>query len=314
MSLTASECLRRGFKNLSANWELVLLQWFQSLLVLALLLLGLAAPLLTVGLDVLQRRRPDFEELLLRLSDLSPPLMLGLGAMLAVWTLSFFLHCWFQAGTYGILLTADRQALPGRPRDRRLFRTFSLRDFSGWAGRYVWRFFWFVNLFSLLGSLVLLAAVLWLALVLTGGERWGGAAALGIGCGGALPLGFLILVLSFWYSVAQADLAREGSGVWTASRTGLSVLGRRLGAVLLLFLIFLIAVIGLAVVLLPVTLTADVLLSDAPDVLATARVVLFLLQGIPNALLTVALGGALVALVRSELRNEARRKPEVQTA
>ena len=30
MRLSAAGCLRRGWTNLSANWELVLLQWLQS--------------------------------------------------------------------------------------------------------------------------------------------------------------------------------------------------------------------------------------------------------------------------------------------
>ena len=47
---------------------------------------------------------------------------------------------------------------------------------------------------------------------------------------------------------------------------------------------------------------------------ALVRVVLFLLQGIPSALLAMVLASSLVALVRSEGLREIRRKPEVQTA
>ena len=43
MRLSAADCLRRGWTNLSANWELVVLQWLQSFVVVALLALG-AAP------------------------------------------------------------------------------------------------------------------------------------------------------------------------------------------------------------------------------------------------------------------------------
>jgi hypothetical protein len=39
-----------------------------------------------------------------------------------------------------------------------------------------------------------------------------------------------------------------------------------------------------------------------------------LVQGIPNALLVVALGAALVALVRSEVQMQMWKRPEVQTA
>jgi len=317
MRLSAVECLRRGLGNLSANWELVAIQWLGSLLVAALMVAGLAMPVLILegGLDVSPREAArSLAALFQALGDLSPVVLLGLVALLALWTAAFLLHCYIQAGTYGVLLTADRQALPGRRRARALFRTFSRADFSGWGGRYVWRFFGFVNLFWMLLLLVVLAAVLCLVSAVAGGERWGSTAAVGIGCGGVLPLGFLALVFAFWFSIAQADLAREESGVWAASRVGLSVLGRRLGAVLFVYLAFLAAAVVLSLLFIPASLAADALLGDAPGARAGAQILLFFVQGIPNALLSVALAAALVALVRSEVRSETRANPEVQIA
>jgi hypothetical protein len=316
MRLSAVDCLRRGWGNLMANWELVVLQWLQSILVTALFLAGVLVPLLMLGLgtDLFAGSTPSLDELVVELLNFSWTLLLGLLAAFAIWTVAFLVHCYVQAGTYGILVTADRQALPGPPRDRRLFRTFSLRDFLGWGGRYVWRYFWFINLFCLLVSLTFLLAVLWVAFMARGGQRWGGPAALGIGCGGALPLGFLALVLGLWFSVAQADLAREESDVRTASRVGLSVLGRRLGAVVLLFLLLLIAAVALSVAFLPLSIGVDLVLPDAPVARAVAHVFLFLLQGLPSALLMLALAAALVALVRSELQGPMRLRSEVTTA
>lgn len=316
MRLSAVDCLRRGVKNLSANWELVLLQWLLSLLVPLLLLLGLAAPVaILAGPSWFERGRvPDLGQLFSRAAEAPPVLLLSLVATLALWTLAYVVYCYFQAGTYGVLWTADRQALPGRPRSSLLFRTFSVRDFFGWGGRYVWRYFGFSLLFALLVGLMAGSVALWLVFLVRGGERWGDGAALGIGCGGVFPLGFLALILSFWFSVAQAGLAREESDVWSASRLGLSVLGRRLGAVILLFLFFLCAATALAVVFLPLSIVADLLLSDAPAARAVTQILLFLVQGIPNALLAVALGAALVALVRSEAQLQIRKRLEVQTA
>lgn len=316
MRLSAVDCLRRGVKNLSANWELVLMQWLQSLLVPLLLLLGLAAPVVILAGPSLfeMGSLPDPGRILARIAEAPPVLLLSLVATLALWALAYIVYCYFQAGTYGVLWTADRQALPGPPRSSLLFRTFSVRDFFGWGGRYVWRYFGFSLLFVLLVGLVVGAAALWIAFLVRGGERWGGPAALGIGCGGILPLGFLALVLSFWFSVAQAALAREGEGVWSASRLGLSVLGRRLGAVILLFLLFLFAGSALAFAFLPLSLVADLMLSDAPAARAVTQILLFLVQGVPNALLAVALGAALVALVRSEVQMQMPKRPEVQTA
>jgi hypothetical protein len=317
MRLSAADCLRRGWTNLSANWELVVIQWLGSFLVLVLLAFGLVLPLVILGIDVLVDSlisKRLIEDVLRRLADFRPGLSMALVAMMAVWLLTLLLHCFFQAGAFGVLASGDRQALPGPRRNRLLFRTFSLRDFCGWGGLYVWRFLGvrvlFCGLIGALGGAVLF----WLIFMALGGGTWGGSAAFGIGCGGALPLAFLALVLGLWFQVAQADLAREGSGVRTASRRGLHVLGRRLGAVAILFILFLGAVVGLSIVFLPVTAVADSLLSGSPGWRALVRLVLFLLQSLPSTLLTMVLAGSLVALVRSETLAEIRRNPEVQTA
>jgi hypothetical protein len=122
-------------------------------------------------------------------------------------------------------------------------------------------------------------------------------------------------VTALWLGLAQADLAREGSSVRISSRRGLDVLGRRLGAVILLFLLALLAALALTVVFLPLASAADSLLSGAPLLMrALVRFLLFSLQSFPNTLLAMLLAGALVALVRSETPSELRRNPEVATA
>ncbi|HEV7506350.1 MAG TPA: hypothetical protein VGS07_15715 [Thermoanaerobaculia bacterium] len=315
MRLSAADCLRRGWTNLAANWELVLLQWLQSLLVVVLLGLGVLLPVVTLGSDALRSGRSAarvLEVVTSRLGRLSPAVLLAGVAMLAVWLLSVLVHSWFQAGTYGVLASAERQALPGRRRPRLLFRTFSLRDFSGWGALYLGRFFRTLVFFWALALPLGVAALVWLVSLGVGGEVWGKPAVLGIGFGGLLPLGFLFLVAGLWSHVAQADLAREGSGARAAARRGLTVLGRRLGAVFLL--VFLAAGAGwaLAFLFVPVSIVPEILLSSAPKVRAFVLVVLFLLQGIPSALLTMILASSLVALVRSEALREIR--PEVQTA
>lgn len=316
MRLSTLDCLRRGWTNLAANWELVLLQWLEWLLLTALLALGLFLPLLIVGANLmgLGNAARQAEALARRLADLSPALLLALIAMLAVWLASLLLHSYFQAGAYGVLAAADRQALPGPRRSKEFFRTFSLRDFLGWGGLYMWRFFGVLLLFGLFTFLLGGAVLLWLLFLGAGGVQWGGPAALGIGCGGALPMGFLALVLGLWLHLAQADLARDGSSVRAASRRGIAVLGRRLGTVIALFLVALAVAFALAVVFFPLGAAADALLAGAPLMRSLVRFLLFLLQSLPNTLLAMVLAGALVALVRSETPSESRRYPEVQTA
>jgi len=315
MRLSAADCLRRGWTNLAANWELVLLQWLQSLLVVILLALAVALPVVTLGADVLRSGRSAAQVLAVvaaRLGRLSPAVLLAGVAMLAVWLLSVLVHSWFQAGAYGVLASAERQALPGRLRPRLLFRPFSLRDFPGWGALYLGRFFRLLVFFWALALPLSVAVLVWLVSLGVGGEIWGKPAVLGLGCFGLLPLGFLFLVAGLWSRVAQADLAREGSGARAAARRGLTVLGRRLGAVALL--VFLVAGAGMALALLfvPVSAVPGLLLAGAPGLRVFVVIVLFLLQGIPGALLTLVLASSLVALVRSETLREIR--PEVQTA
>ncbi len=317
MKLSATDCLRRGWTNLAANWELVVIQWLQSLVVVGLLALSLALPVITLGADALISGRSAgrvLDVVTARLDRLSPGVMMAGLAMLAVWLLSLLVHCWFQAGAYGVLAAADRQALPGSRRERLLFRTFTLRDFSGWGGLYLWRYFRLLVIFWILAFPLGMAVLFWLITLGVGGQLGGTGTALGIGCGGALPLGFLFLVSSLWIHVAQADLAREGSGVGAASRRGLSVLGRRLGTVFLLVLLIALAALAVAAVFVPVSFVPTFLLTGAPRLRTLVQVLLFLLQGLPNALLVMILAASLVALVRSEGLREIRRRPEVQSA
>lgn len=316
MRLSAFDCLRRGWTNLAANWELVLMQWLEWALLAALMALGLFFPLLIMGANLMATGNAARQAAAAarRLADLSPALLLALIAMLAVWLASLLLHSYFQAGAYGVLAAADRQALPGPRRSKEFFRTFSLRDFLGWGGLYMWRFFGVLLLFGLFAFLLGGAVLLWLLFLGVGGVQWGSPAALGIGCGGALPMGFLALVLGLWLPLAQADLARDGSSVRAASRRGIAVLGRRLGTVIALFLLALLAVLALAIVFFPLGTAADSLLSGAPLARELVRFLLFLLQSLPNTLLAMVLAGALVALVRSETPSESRHYPEVQPA
>jgi hypothetical protein len=308
MGLPAIESVRRGVLNLRANWELVLVQWVGTMAVLALALLGLVPPLLVLGLGSLSalRGRPDewpgaLPELVERLREAAAPLVASLVGTLAVWTLAFVVSCYFQAGTYGVLVNADRQAPAGAGGDWRWFRTWSGRDFNGWAGRFLWRFFWLANFYFLLASLLLLASAVLLGGALLGAQRWGWPAGVGIGCGGALPLLFLGVVLVLWVALAQADLARDGSGVGRASRTGMRVLGRRLGGVLLIALLFAAAASSVAMVFAPFSLGSDLMLRDAPAASLVVSLLLGAVQALVSSALGVVLAGSLVALVRAEV-------------
>lgn len=319
MRLTAADCLRRGFANLAANWELAALHWLQSTATAILVLLGLAVPMVALGLHLLVSSWAPVEpvediegvlgEVLLRLSDNLPVLVLSLLGMLAVWTLAFLLYTYLQAGIYGILTEADRRVPPdvfARP----AFRAFSLSAFDIWARRHFWRFFWFLNLFGLFGSLIALVAALALVGMILSGSEWGTPAVLGAGCFGALLTLLATFALTLWFLVSQAELAQGEPGVWAACRRGFGVLVRRFGAVLLLVVLFVAASVVLSVLFLPLSFGAGLMGMGDPFFSLVLQISLSLLQTLPNALLAVALAGALVALVRSETQSE----PEVLAA
>jgi hypothetical protein len=316
MRLSAIDCLRRGLASSGANWELVIVQWLHGFALTVLVVVGSALPFAALGYNLatanaagaagasglsgipedLDQTRSD---LLLRVQGRLLVLGAALLGMLVLWLLAVLLHAWVQAGTYGVLHSADRQAPPGEGRGIRAFRTFAWRNFFGWAGLYGRRYFSFANLAGLFLLVWTLAVPLWMAATLGGAARWGEGGALGIGCGGALPLGFVLLVLLLWYAVAQADLAREGSDLRAASRIALEVLGARLGAVLLLVVLFFLSLLLLAAIGLAVQ-AASLLLAGWPLLRALAEIGFTLIASLTQGLLLIALGGTLVALVRSE--------------
>ena len=306
MALAAIDCVRRGIRNTRANRELVVVRWLSNLLLLAIAAAGLLPPLLVLGFTPadLPVGPEDWEragaELVGRLSPPPPGLLAAGLATALVWTLAFVVFCFFQAGTYGILYSGDRQAPPGLPGEASWFRTWSRGDFSGWGGRLMWRFFWLANLYACLVLVLGLLFVVLVAGAVWAKGEWGPAAAIGLGCGGALPLFFLALTLGLWFSIAQADLPREGGGVVAASRRGGRVLGRRLGGVLLVVILTILASAALAVVFAPFGILIDLGLGGAWVVQIFARGLLFVVQSLCSSALSVVLAGSLIALLRAE--------------
>ncbi len=311
MALAAIDCVRRGMRNARANRELIAVRWLSSMGLLALALLGLLPLALVLGLTLadLPANPEDWErvgaELATRLSEASAALFAAGLAAACIWTLAFVVFCFVQAGSYGVLFAGDRQAPPGVPGEAGWFRTFSRADFSGWGGRLMWRFFWFANLYACLVLVLGVLFVLLLAGAAWAAGQWGPPAGLGLGCGGALPLLFLAVSLGLWFSLAQADLPRDGAGVLTSARRGLRVLGRRLGGVLLIVLLTVMASAALAIVFAPFAILVKVALDDALPAYVAARALLFAAQSLCSSALSVVLAASLIALVRGEAEGTA---------
>jgi hypothetical protein len=308
---SAFDCISRGLATLRANWQLVPLIWLQNVLVVAITVAGALVPVVVLGTSWwagLEEWRPtSLEEVWLdfvaAVQPVALPLSVALLATGVVWLLAFLLFCWFQAGFFGVLMAAERQALPGQPRDWRLFRTFTLRDFAGWGRRWLWRYFGFWNLYLLVVLAWMLVVLLAVWGTVAGGQRWGGPAAAGIGCGAALPLAFSLVVLAAWAWLTPPDLAREEGSVGRSSRRALEVITRRPGAVLLLGLVFVAASLFVAIAFAP--LGAVLSFFDIREQLVAylvAQGALQLLQWFVSGAVSTAAAGAAAALMWSEGR------------
>lgn len=308
---TAFDSILRGFATLRANWPLVPMMTLQQVLVLALLVLGAAVPVVALGGGALggdwwgallawqpaglAEAAEDFAALV---APVALPLAVALLGTAVVWILAILVFCWFQAGLYGVLLAAERQALPGPPRDWRLFRTWDRTLFAGWARRLMGRYFGFWNVWALAaaGWLVALPLLVWAAQAAA--ATWAEVGLLVVGGAGSLALALAFLMLAGWGLLAPPDLAREETSVGRSTRRALGLLARRPLAVGLVVGVF----VGLwvLVAIAGVGLGAPLLLVDFEGRLGlwiAAQAALWLLQVAATMAVATAMNGALTALV-----------------
>lgn len=311
MQRSAIDCLRRAALSTRANAGLVLLALLQTLLFVVLFVLSLLPLGVVLGGTALLSRDwtvGGIEEWLAGLGTGAGlpgmvPVLLALLASLLVGLLAVLVWGWFQGGILGVLVAAERQAPRGaenRPGAWRWFRTFSLRDFAGWGGRYMWRFFWFFHLTATVCLVLVLAATLIAVAAGAGYQTWGGPAAYGIGCGASLPFLFTAAVYVLWNLVAQPAVALPESGTTRGARMGLRLVGRRPGAVLLVFLAFMVvsilAWIGISVV----QMAAGLMLPDDTQAWVLVYVAFLLFQWLASSLLTVYANAGYASLVVAE--------------
>jgi len=309
MRLDAIGCLRRAIANSRANWELLLAHWVFGAAGLLLLVAG-CLPLVWIFADQLPAVKEilggDPARVFENLGGLDALTWPGWGRFLAavglatlLWTVSFLVFCFFYAATYGTLMAGERQAPRGAaPAPWRAFRTFEARNFIGWGRRYVWRYFWAVQLFFAIATAWLLGFVLVVFAAVWAGQGWGAAAGIGIGCGGSLPLVFLGFVQALWFAIAAADLARERSGVWIALRNGLAWLGRRPGTVLSLFLLQLAASLAVSMVFAPISMVGSFATLGAPGADWAMQLALGAMQWMVSTVVALVTSAAYVTFVR----------------
>lgn len=298
-------CLGRGLSSLRANWELVPVVLAQSLLTTGLTLAGVFMVLTALGVGVvtwLRELGPDWQRRLL--DDLTaglegPPALLPLVAPLLgatlVWTLAFALWCYLQGGVVGILAEGEAAAGEGRP-GWRSFRRFSAAGLDLAGRRLFWKYFWLNHLLGAVASIWLLLAMALAALsggLVAAGDTTFGVAA---GCVGLAPLLLALVAIGLWSLLATVEVARPGCGVWAASRRALGTLRRRLGDVLVISLLALVAWMFVGAVFMPLEWAVVIASGDRLAVWLGGRGALMLVEALVDGALVVGLIAALAAL------------------
>lgn len=315
LTLAAVDCIQRGLANLRANWELVLVRLLQSVVGSSLVLVGFLPPLLAAGVDgagLVERLAGGeggwssvlAEAWSREIGASAGTILPALGATLIFWLLAVLVFAFLEAGLLGVLVAGDRQA-PTRARSSDWFRTFSIGHLAGWGRRLVWRILglWLVAL--CLCMIWMLATAAWLGLSSVGGQRWGGAAALAIGCGGALPVLFGWAVVALWWLLAQALVADERAGFLASLVEALRLVGRRLGGLILIAFVLLVVGVTIDIVFLPLSVGTDLALADRFVPRLIAGSLLGLAQWLALSFVAVLCSATLVALGRAERRRPA---------
>ncbi|MFQ5525724.1 MAG: hypothetical protein ACE5GX_05625 [Thermoanaerobaculia bacterium] len=316
MRLSAIDSLQHGLLNLRANWQLILLQALQSLLVMAISAVGLVPIFLVLGFKFVRGAVGRFggggeAELLESVLGAGAPLLVAFLVSTLIWTVAFVVYCYMQGGILGVLAAGERRAAGSQIRWSD-FRTFSARAFFEQAERLTWPVFWLVNLFLVLGMLVLLVFLVFVAVLLTavvgegfsaeGFESLGqlGASIVLFGCLGFALLLVFSVFFSLWMQVALGELAAGTRGTFAAARAGLVIVGRRLPGLLLLFLLLVVASIAMAIVVTPLSLVMNATLGDRTSSYFVGQAFLTLLQWFITGIVNLGWAGTIIALVLGE--------------
>ena len=124
--------------------------------------------------------------------------------------------------------------------------------------------------------------------------------AFGCGCGGLLLAVLLTFACSLWWQTSMAAAAAGQSGFWRAVRQGLSVLLRRIGAILVLVLLAIVVSLTIGIVLVPASIVLEVAMRDSFVAYMASQIFMTAVQSLLSGAVGVAFSGALVSLVRGE--------------
>lgn len=312
MRISAIDALQRGLLNLRANPMLAVWQVVQNVLIGIIVLAGLMPLVLALGAGAARvlwsasrswdpSQNAELEDLMANAIEQWPLLLAALAAAFAVWTVAFLVYCWMQAGILSQLAAGDERAGGAARPAVADFKVYSRADFARAAASRIWKLFWLINLVAIVGLVILFLVILFLSLGLTlTGDSPNLGLAFVVGCLLVLVTFVVFFFLFAWTGVAKAELVVGDRGVMEAFRRSFFLLWRRIGGVLLLLVLFIAASMALGVIFIPVSLLLDVATADSFSSQIVAQVALTLFQTPFNAVLTLVLSAAMVALVRGE--------------
>jgi hypothetical protein len=166
------------------------------------------------------------------------------------------------------------------------------------------RIVWVVNLFVIFLTLLLLLFTLPFLLGAWFSEGSFSAVGCAVGCGLALPLGFVAAVLVLAMMVAQICAVEEGATVLGATRRGFAITGSRIGGLLLLYLLLILGSIAVTTFFAGLGLIVNLTLSHLEPLRTILAAALGFVEFVLSVGLTLTMTAAIVALVRSEMRME----------
>jgi hypothetical protein len=310
--IAAVDALGRGIANVRANAELLIVQFFSSLLIavsiltpLLLLLRDLGIPPSILIADDPAQLQAAIAGIELDLTAILPAIGKSILVVLVGGTILFLFYCWAQAGTLAVLAAGEAQAPPARRPPVDVFRTFSWRGFFSWSFRYGGRLFWLMNLYIVLMSLPVLLLSIAVAFLGRSFDETRAVASCLLGCGLALPVLFVMFVLGLALNMSSAVLVVEDAAIGRSTRRGLSLTGRRFGGLLLLVLLLVAASMAVAVATLLVELGARLAFPQESAVGFAVNVGLEILRFLLTTILGLIFSSALISLVRSERQADA---------
>ena len=302
------ETVQRAYRNVVANWPLMLIRVAEQVAMVVLILAGallLLIPFIMTGVfSELSELHGDPAQIALGFFLANPLAIIGAFiALTIVITAVMALHAFVQAATVGIYLDSASSARVLTPVADAL-TSFSTETFISYGKRFWWPVFLIFNVIWGIFSILLLAPVSGAIVLFTRMQEH--PQALAWGCS-LLVLFFLILVVAgmfatVWSDVAVALSIRRSLGVRDSLQAALSLMMRRFLDLLMVIVILIAISIGVTIVFAGILGIIGVvsMLPLMAILTLPIQIVLSLLQSMASVFLSCWFLAAVVAIVAEE--------------